>query len=188
MMKEIIKAMAAVFCFILLIPIFILYLIRFFSFQSIGHLLCLIPGFFGIMLRRVWYKCALKKCGKNLTVDFLGAIRTPKSTIGDNVYIGMNSYVGLADIGDDTMIAGHTLVMSGGAQHGIEKLDIPMRLQEGIVKRMIIGKDCWIGAGVRILADVADHSVVGTGSVVTKKFAPYDIIAGVPAKKIKSRK
>jgi len=187
-MKELIKAMFALISFILLIPFFILYLIRLFSFMSISELLSLIPGFFGVMLRRVWYKCTLQKCGSNLTVDFLGAIRTPKATVGNNVYIGIHSFIGLVDIGDDTMISGKVLVLSGGAQHGIAKLDIPMRLQEGKVEKIKIGKDCWIGAGTIILADIADHTVIGSGSVVTKKFAPYDIIAGVPAKKIKSRK
>jgi len=61
-------------------------------------------------------------------------------------------------------------------------------LQEGKVEHIVIGKDCWIGAGSLVLTDVADHSIVGSGSVVTKTFKTYDIIAGVPAKKIKSRK
>ncbi len=187
-MKELIKAITALVCFVLLIPFFVLYGIRLFSFTSISQLLSLIPGFFGVVLRRVWYKCTLASCGKNFTVDFMGAVRSPKSKVGDNVYIGVNSFVGLVDIGSDTMISGHILVLSGGAQHGTARLDVPMRLQEGEVKKVTIGKDCWIGAGSIIFANVADHSIVGAGSVVTKTFKPYDIIAGVPAKKIKSRR
>ncbi|MEM3154021.1 MAG: acyltransferase [Candidatus Woesearchaeota archaeon] len=188
MIKEIIKAIMSVICFVLLIPLFILYRIRIFAFLSSSQLLSLIPGFFGIMLRRVWYKCTLAECGKNFTVDFMGVMRTPKSKVGNDVYVGVNTFVGWADIGDDTMLSGYVLVLSGGAQHGTTRLDIPMRLQEGKVEHIIIGKDCWIGAGSIILTDIADNSVVGSGSVVTKKFSQFDIIAGVPAKKIKSRK
>jgi len=186
-MKEVIKTIMSVICFVLLIPFFILYFIRLFGFMSISQCLSIFPGFFGIVLRRVWYNCTLAECGKNFTVDFMGVMRTPKSKVGKNVYVGVNTFVGWADIGDDTMLSGYIMVLSGAAQHGI-KPGVSMRLQEGKVEHVTIGKDCWIGAGSIVLTDIADHSVVGAGSVVTKKFAAYDIIAGVPAKKIKSRK
>jgi len=188
MIKDIIKFVASIIAFILLIPLFLLYFIRILSFFTVAQILSVLPGNLGFIFRRVWYKCTLAKCGKNFSVDFLGWVRSPKSTVGDNVYIGVNSCVGLADIGDDTMISGFVIVLSGSGQHGIKRLDVPMRLQEGKVECVSIGKDCWIGAGAIIHADVADHSVVGCGSVVTRKFAPYDVLAGVPAKKIKSRK
>lgn len=186
-MKELIKAIVAAISFVLLIPFFILYFLRIFSFMSTSQCLSMIPGYFGIAVRRVWYNCTLAECGKDFSVDFLGVMRTPKSKIGNNVYVGVQSFIGWADIGDDTMISGRVLALSGGAQHGT-KPGTPMRLQEGTVEHIVIGKDCWIGAGSIILTDVADHSIVGSGSVVTKTFAQYDIIVGVPAKKIKSRK
>jgi len=188
MIKEFIKAIVGLICFVLLIPFFILYFLHIFSFTSISQLISLIPGFFGVMLRRVWYKCMLAKCGNDLTVDFLGAIRTSKTRIGNNIYVGVGTWIGEADIGDDVMFADHITVLSGSEHHGVKRLDIPMRLQEGKIKCIVIGKDAWIGAGAIIQTDVADHTVVGSGSVVTKTFKPYDIIAGVPAQKIKSRK
>ena len=188
MIKDIIKFVASIIAFILLIPLFLLYFIRILSFFTVTQILSVLPGNMGFIFRRVWYKCTLAKCGKNFSVDFLGWVRSPKSTVGDNVYVGVNSWVGLADIGDDVMISGGVIVLSGSGQHGIKRLDVPMRVQEGKVARVSIGKDCWIGAGAIIHADVADHSVVGCGSIVTRKFAPYDVLAGVPAKKIKSRK
>ena len=188
MILKLIKSILSLISFILLIPFFILYLLHIFSFMSISQLLSLVPGYYGIILRRVWYKLTLEKCGDNFSVDFLAAIRTPKTRIGNNVYLGVEGWVGLVDIGDDVMFADHVRVLSGSKHHGISKLDVPMRLQEGEVRRVKIGNDCWIGSGAIIMEDLADHSVVGAGSVVTKKFAPYDIIAGVPAQKIKSRK
>jgi len=187
-MKEIMRAIAELMCLVLLaIPIFILYYIRIVSYVTVSLLLSLIPRPLGFMPRKIWYKCTLAKCGENRTVDFLGVISTAKTKVGNNVYVGINNFIDEADIGDDTMIAANVHVLSG-TEHGIKRLNIPMRLQKGTHKRIKIGKDCWIGSKSIIMADVADHTVVGAGSVVTKTFKPYDIIAGVPAQKIKSRK
>lgn len=37
------------------------------------------------------------------------------------------------------------------------------------------------------MADISSHTAVGAGSVVTKTFPEYMVIAGIPAKVIKSR-
>lgn len=52
-----------------------------------------------------------------------------------------------------------------------------------------IGNDVWIGEGVTCLpgVEIADGSVIGAGSVVTKSTEPYGIYAGNPAKFIRLR-
>ncbi|MBN0989584.1 CatB-related O-acetyltransferase [Amphritea sp. RP18W] len=52
-----------------------------------------------------------------------------------------------------------------------------------------IGNDVWIGASVIIVdgITIGDGAVIGAGSVVTKNVADYDVVAGVPAKRIKRR-
>ena len=52
-----------------------------------------------------------------------------------------------------------------------------------------IGNDVWIGHGAIILpgVTVGAGAVVAAGAVVTKDVAPYQIVAGVPAKVIKAR-
>ena len=55
-------------------------------------------------------------------------------------------------------------------------------------KSIIIGDNCWIGAGAIILPGVSlgDHIIVAAGSVVTKSFEDNDqIIGGNPAQFIK---
>lgn len=51
-----------------------------------------------------------------------------------------------------------------------------------------IESNVWIGCNVTILKGVTigKGSIVAAGSVVTKSCPPYSIIAGVPAKRIKS--
>jgi acetyltransferase-like isoleucine patch superfamily enzyme len=57
-------------------------------------------------------------------------------------------------------------------------------------KEVIIEDDCWIAANSILLAGVTigKGSVVAAGSVVTENVPPYSVVAGVPAKWIKSRK
>jgi acetyltransferase-like isoleucine patch superfamily enzyme len=58
----------------------------------------------------------------------------------------------------------------------------------GKIAPIIIDDDVWIGAGVIFLPGITVHqcSVVGAGSVVTKDVPPYTVVAGVPARPIKT--
>jgi len=59
-----------------------------------------------------------------------------------------------------------------------------------IKSTVVLKNDCWIGAGVIILTNVSigERSIVGAGSVVTKDVNDNTVVAGVPAKKIRSNK
>ncbi|MGA1822208.1 MAG: acyltransferase [Thermoplasmatota archaeon] len=51
-----------------------------------------------------------------------------------------------------------------------------------------IGDNCWIGSNAVILpgVELADHTVVGAGSVVTRSVRePNTMVAGIPAKKVR---
>ncbi len=52
-----------------------------------------------------------------------------------------------------------------------------------------IGNDVWIGDRVTIIGGVkiGDGAVIAAGAVVTKDVEPYEIVGGVPAKRIKKR-
>jgi acetyltransferase-like isoleucine patch superfamily enzyme len=54
---------------------------------------------------------------------------------------------------------------------------------------IVIGNDVWIGSHAIILSGVTigDGAVIGAGSVVCKDVAPYSIVAGNPARQIRSR-
>lgn len=53
--------------------------------------------------------------------------------------------------------------------------------------KIVVGDDVWIGAGAIILngVTIGTGAVIGAGSVVTKDVAPYTIVAGNPARKIR---
>lgn len=52
-----------------------------------------------------------------------------------------------------------------------------------------IGNDVWIGDGALIMAGVTigDGACIGGGAVVTRDVAPYQIVAGMPARFIRDR-
>ena len=111
--------------------------------------------------------------------------------IGKNVSINEWVFIdgiGGVDIGDDCRIAHGTSILS--EDHVFEDPDVLIRLQGRKVAPVHIGRDCWLGAGVRITRGVTigEGSVIGAGSVVTKDIPPYSIAVGVPAKVIGSRK
>lgn len=153
---------------------------------TISQLLSFIPSIVGVLLRRTWYKLTLASCGKGLIIDWLAVIRTPKAKVGNNFYLGVNSFMAEAIVGDDVMISGHCLILSGGNHHGT-KLGTPMRLQKGNPHPITLGDDIWIGVNCSIMADIATGSVVGSGSVVTRKYEENMFIVGVPAKPLKRR-
>lgn len=102
-----------------------------------------------------------------------------------NVFIGEYVIIyghGGVEIGDNTLIAMHTCIIS--ANHTIPDQKTLIRSQPDILLPVKIGCDVWIGAGVKILGGVTigDGCVVGAGAVVTKDLPPYAIVTGVPAK------
>ena len=63
-------------------------------------------------------------------------------------------------------------------------------MKQGVKREFVkIEDDCWIAANTVILAGVTigKGSVIAAGSVVNKDVPPYSVVAGVPAKVIKSR-
>lgn len=118
------------------------------------------------------------------------------STHGSRITMGANTTLqpysvihGIDDItiGDETRIASHCMIVSGDHEYGA--VDVPIRKQGMRLLPVRIGRDVWIGSGVRILggAVIGDGCVVGAGSVVKGTLEPYGVYVGVPARKIKSR-
>jgi acetyltransferase-like isoleucine patch superfamily enzyme len=110
--------------------------------------------------------------------------------MGNNVGINSQCYIagqGGIVIGDDVDIGPQVKIFS--ENHNFSDKSIAIRTQG--VKRIgvQIGKDCWIGSGVTILdgVEVGQGSVVAAGSVVTANVPVNCIVAGVPAKVIKTR-
>ncbi|MDA9973165.1 N-acetyltransferase [Candidatus Pelagibacter ubique] len=102
--------------------------------------------------------------------------------IGKNCKIQSHSFIcELVEIGNNTFISHGVVFINdkfyrGGPAKGDKKL----------WKSTNIGKNVSIGSNATILpVSIADNTVIGAGSVVTKSITEPGIYAGNPAKKIK---
>jgi acetyltransferase-like isoleucine patch superfamily enzyme len=145
-------------------------------------------GPFGFWRRRALYGLLLPHAGTHLAIAAGALLRKRTAEIGDYVYVGAYALLGDVRIGDSVLIAAHVVIPSGSRQHGIDRLDVPVRAQQGVLDTIHIGDDTWIGAGAIVLADVGAHCVVGAGSVVTRPVPDYAIVAGNPARQIGDRR
>jgi acetyltransferase-like isoleucine patch superfamily enzyme len=91
------------------------------------------------------------------------------------------------EIGDHTRIAAYCVVAP--MNHNYSDPATPIRLQGETAIGIKIGRDVWLGNGVRVVdgVEIGDGCVVGAGSVVTKSLPPFSIAVGVPARVIKQR-
>ncbi len=110
--------------------------------------------------------------------------------IGNNTGINARAYLGGQGgikIGNNVIIGPDVKIFS--ENHIFSSLDTIIKNQGESRKGVIIGDNCWIGAGVIIVdgVNLGEGCVVAAGSVVTKSFQAFSVIGGVPAKVIKIR-
>lgn len=127
----------------------------------------------------------------NVTFDNNVEVRnrtTYVSKIGKNTSINRNCVLrGFYNIGDNCAIGPNCSIV--GFNHGFSNLDVLIKSQKTIVKGIVIGNNCWIGANVVVLdgVTIGEGCVIGAGSVVTKDISSNSIAVGNPCRVIKKR-
>jgi acetyltransferase-like isoleucine patch superfamily enzyme len=113
--------------------------------------------------------------------------------IGEGVSLNQNVVVNACN-GGEIRIGEHSLVgpfvLFRAADHTFSDPDRRIGLQGHQSGRIVIEEDCWIGGHVTITRDVTigRGSVIGAQSVVTRDVPPYSVVAGNPARVIRSRR
>jgi len=178
----------------------------------IEFIFSLIPGFFGILIRRIWYSYRFKSFGNKNVISTGCQFISPKSvSISSNVTIGKNSFFSAENgsiklgknvafntnvhinssvggnifIGDNVLIGPNVIFRT--ANHNFDKPDIPINQQGHNIKDIIIEDNVWIAANCVIIGGITikKGSVVGAGSVVNRDVEPNTLAAGTPAKIIR---
>lgn len=124
-------------------------------------------------------------CGRTILDSAGGCL-----DIGSDVFIGPDTHMagqGGCKIGDDCQIAAFCYIIA--ANHNFEDRSIPIRLQGSTCKGIEIGEDCWLGVGVTVLDGVriGRGCVLAARAVVTKSLDDCLVVAGIPAKVLKTR-
>jgi acetyltransferase-like isoleucine patch superfamily enzyme len=111
-------------------------------------------------------------------------------TIGDNSSVGDWSFVGCGGgvtIGERVLMGQRVAIHA--QNHRFDRIDVPIQEQGVSGNGITIGDDCWLGSGAVILdgVNLGNGSVVGAGAVVTRSFPTGSVIAGNPAKLVRTR-
>lgn len=119
-----------------------------------------------------------------------GRVFEPKIVIGDGVYIGRYFCAMSIDqiyVGDGCVLSEHVFVTD--LSHGLDPIVGPI-MSQALISRgpVFIGQQSFIGYRACLMEGVklGSHSVVGANSVVTHSFPEYSMIAGCPARLIKT--
>jgi acetyltransferase-like isoleucine patch superfamily enzyme len=110
--------------------------------------------------------------------------------LGEHVFLGPYAVVyghGGVEVGDHTLISMHCCILS--SNHSRPPLGQSIRDHPDILLPTRIGRDVWLGAGVKVLGGITigDGCVVGAGAVVTADLPPGSIAMGVPARVVGER-
>jgi acetyltransferase-like isoleucine patch superfamily enzyme len=177
------------------------------------------PGPLGFGLRRLLLRRAFKRVGKNCLFDVgLRIVGGHNISIGDytwiDAYVSLGALFGPISIGKRIHVAPFSIIFAG--EEGIEIEDyvgigagaqvyghsetpkdgnrmsgpmVPWRYKAYKSGKIILKKDCFLGAGSIVLPGitVGEGAVVGAGSVITRDVAPWTIMFGAPAQLVGKR-
>jgi|SRR5690606_16248632 len=126
---------------------------------------------------RIFPNVRLEVHGKDSTLD-----------IEDNVAIGQNVHITSGEkltIGKSSTILANVFITN--IDHDYEEINKHILDQKMIVKKTIIGENCFIGIGAAIQAGtiLGKQCIVGANSVVKGEFPDYCVIVGAPARIVK---
>jgi acetyltransferase-like isoleucine patch superfamily enzyme len=177
------------------------------------------PGPFGYGLRRLLFRRVFNSIGKNCILDVgLRIVGGHNISVGEytwiDAYVSVGALFGPVSIGKRIHVAPFTMILAGA--EGIEIEDyvaigagtqiyghsetarggkrmsgpmIPWRFKSHQSGKVVISKDCFVGAGSIILpgTTIGEGAVVGAGSVITRDVAPWSIVFGSPARVVGRR-
>lgn len=141
----------------------------------------------------------IQNCTIGEYTNFAHNAEVRNSTIGKRTSVGRYTKVRFADVGKYCAISWNVTI--GADAHPTDRISgsaaffqkrfglIDKNISKGEVARTKIGNDVLIGCHAIIKSGVkiGDGAIVGSGAVVVNDVLPYEIVVGVPAKKIGMR-
>jgi galactoside O-acetyltransferase len=182
-----------------------------------SHFLRWIPGKIGSLIRYYFYKALLAGCGSNVSIpvgcqlrDFgnivLGSninlglytqiyafgTGEERVAIGDHVNLNSNVMInacmaGQIEIGNFCIIGPNVVFRT--SNHIFADKFISVQKQGHEPGTIILQDDVWIGANASLIGNIriGRGAVIGAGAVVIRDVSDFEVVAGVPARKIGAR-
>ena len=146
-------------------------------------------------IRVVMYKLCFN-IGKSPTIGFgmrffrSHRMKDGKVKVGNNVLLAKHTEI---DYSGEVIIEDNVWISEDVQIHSHNHLITPTRITKEKANvqptKIHIHKNVWIGARATILpsvSEIGENAIIGAGSVVTKNVAPNTIVAGNPAKVIRT--
>lgn len=149
-------------------------------------LLHLVGWFPSHHVRRFFYRVAGVRIGKGSTIHMGARFYDPSNIkIGDDTIIGE----GAVFDGRDTLIIGNHVDVASEVMFYNAEHDVQSETFAPVVAPITVHDYVFIGPRSVILPGIVigKGAIVGAGAVVTKDVAEFEIVGGVPAKKIGER-
>jgi len=120
---------------------------------------------------------------------FLQGRHDGRCVIGAHTWIGPQSYFDCRDMELGEYVGWGPGAKVLGSEHTGEPANVPIIQTDLVIKPVRVGNGADIGVNAVLLpgVSVGEGAIVGAGAVVTKDVAPYAVVAGVPAKFLRSR-
>jgi acetyltransferase-like isoleucine patch superfamily enzyme len=169
-------------------------------------------GELDLLMRRVLLRAVCRRTGNDLHVGPGVVLKHPETMeFGDCVFIGAQAMIqgrfdGMCRIGNHVWIGPQAYFDARclqlddyvgwgpgakvlGSTHTAKPTDVPVITTDLVIKAVVVGFGADIGMNASILPGVriGAHAIVGAGSVVTNDVPDYAIVAGVPARILRSR-
>jgi len=191
--REVVKAAARATASLLIAPMWASFALRSRLFdpdralQGSSQLLALVPGLAGQYVRRAFLRRAIRSCHTTAVIEYGTILSRAGARFDEHAYVGPGCRLGLVHVERDVLIAAGVHVPSGPLTHRFDDPARPIRDQERAETLVRIGAGAWIGAGAIVMADVGRGAIVGAGAVVTHPVPAFTVVAGVPARVMRTR-
>ncbi len=150
------------------------------------HIFAILPGAPGLFLRRAFYRLTLRRCAIEFFIGFGALFFHRQVLVEEGVYIGPYAVVGCARLRRGCLIGTRANLLSGSAQHEMRDDGRWAASERSRFVEIEIGEHAWIGEAATVMADVGAGSVVAAGSVVSAAVPVAVVVAGNPARFVRS--
>jgi acetyltransferase-like isoleucine patch superfamily enzyme len=150
------------------------------------HVFAVLPGAPGMFLRRAFYRLTLKRCAIEFFIGFGALFFHRQVLVEEGVYIGPYAVVGCARLRKGCLVGTRANLLSGSAQHEMGNGGGWAASDRSRFVQIEIGEHAWIGEAATVMADVGAGSVVAAGAVVSAAVPAAVVVAGNPARFVRS--